>query len=127
MSYVENQCIELRDRPENWSEKKAQLGLIEVAANSNFEPLGKRRRRNLEESQFSEETGGWRPPTRRSVEEDLGRNLSRGIADLRESVEPFMGGREFEDKLEVEDRALKELKKQMAGRSREAVKKFAVE
>ena len=148
--------IELRDRPDNWSEKKAQLGLIGGAANSNFEPLGKRRRRSLEESQFSEETGGWRPPTRLSVEEDLGRNLSRGIADLRESVELFTGGRdsqqaatirnhletfqilldhsgpsgppalhsisaefqalkeEFEEKLEAEDRALKEMKKQMA-------------
>ena len=108
----------------------------------------------MEESQFSEEAGGWRPPTRRSVEEDLGKNLSRGIADLRDSVELFTGGRdshqartirdhletfqmlylqapsglpalhhisaefqalkeEFEEKIGAEERALKEVKKQM--------------
>ena len=101
----EEKYIQLRDRPENWSEKKAELGLMGVAANSNSncEPLGKRRRMDVEESQFSEDAGGWRPPTRRSVEEDLGRNLSRGIADLRDSVENFTGGRESQQARTIRD------------------------
>ena len=39
--------IELTDRPHDWSEKKAQLGLVGTACNSNMEPQVKR------------EEGGW--------------------------------------------------------------------
>ena len=34
--------VELRDRPDDWSEKKASLGMVETSFNSNMEPLGKR-------------------------------------------------------------------------------------
>ena len=34
--------VELRDRPDDWSEKKASLGMVCTYFNSNMEPLGKR-------------------------------------------------------------------------------------
>ena len=86
----------LRERPDSWSEKKAELGLIGAAGNSNYEPLDKKRR-NVEDSQFSEDTGGWRPPTRRSAEENVERNLSRAIAGLRDSVELFTAGKDSQE------------------------------
>ena len=91
--------MELRNRPDSWSEKKAQLGLVGARANSNYELLGKRRApdrrssdlqpRSQSQSQFEESE--WEPPTKKSVVRDLVETFTRGIADVRDLVETFKG------------------------------------
>ena len=47
---------ELRNRPSNWSEKKASLGI----SNSNMEPLGSNRKRSQPEEDSIFDTEAWR-------------------------------------------------------------------
>ena len=86
--------MELRNRPDDWSEKKAKLGLTGSSCNSNMMPLGKRKRKHseVEQSQFDEEAWeGWEPPTAEKVFKDLEKSFSNGIKDLGEMVEDFKG------------------------------------
>ena len=100
--------MELRDRPDDWSEKKAQLGLVGDRVNSNHEPLGKRRadrKRSFQPSPSSqssqssqsplmfdpEEWKDWEPPSKNKVVRDLLENFTLGIADCRDLVETFKG------------------------------------
>ena len=89
--------LELRERPDDWSEKKAQLGLVGSRANSNKEPLGqsrggKRRRSSQSESPLDQfDWRDWEPPTKRKAVRDLVENFTLGIGDVRDLVETFKG------------------------------------
>jgi len=84
--------MELRDRPDDWSEKKAKLGIVGARANSNMEPLGKRKRKESEPPQFDEKSwGGWEPPTKQQILSDLESGFQTGIRDVRDKVEDFKG------------------------------------
>ena len=86
--------MELRNRPDDWSEKKAKLGLTGSSCNSNMMPLGKRKRKHseVEQSQFDEEAWeGWQPPTTEKVFKDLDKSFSNGLKDVEEMVEDFKG------------------------------------
>jgi len=92
--------IELRDRPDDWSEKKAQLGLVGSNCNPNMEPLGKRgqggwrgEKRNVkEESMFDEEAwAGWEPPSKKKAVEDWKYNMRNGVKDVTDMVDDFNG------------------------------------
>jgi len=92
--------IELRDRPDDWSEKKAQLGLVGSNCNPNMEPLGKRgqggwrgdKRNVKEESMFDEEAwAGWEPPSKKKAVEDWKYNMRNGVKDVTDMVDDFNG------------------------------------
>jgi len=92
--------IELRDRPDDWSEKKAQLGLVGSNCNPNMEPLGKRgqggwrgdKKNVKEESMFDEEAwAGWEPPTKKRAVEDWKYNMRNGVKDVTDMVDDFNG------------------------------------
>jgi len=92
--------IELRDRPDDWSEKKAQLGLVGSNCNPNMEPLGKRgqggwrgEKRNVkEESMFDEEAwAGWEPPSKKKAVEDWKYNMRNGVKAVSDMVDDFNG------------------------------------
>ena len=155
--------MELKNRPDNWSEKKAAMGILGDRMNSNMEPLGKKKRKisDLEDSTFDEKSWvGWQQPTLRQVKEDIKGDFARGIKDVNDMVEDFNGKKDderyeeikfyqdtyksllsflrhsednglgneipkweeefsvinnnLEDKVEAEDRAMKEVAKMMA-------------
>ena len=89
--------LELRERPDDWSEKKAQLGLVGSRANSNNEPLGKRpaekRRKSSQPESVLDEIDwkDWEPPSKRKVVRDLVENFTLGLGDVRDMVEAFKG------------------------------------
>ena len=86
--------MELRDRPDDWSEKKAKLGIVGSRCNSNMEPLGKRQRKEEtpEPSQFDEESwAGWEPPSKRKIMEDIESGFTNGIKDVGDMIEDFNG------------------------------------
>ena len=95
--------VELRDRPDDWSEKKAQLGMVGTSFNSNMEPLGQRggggwggeKRQGQEEEDSSmfdgEDWAGWQPPTKKKVAEDFGYLMRNGVKDVIDMVEEFDG------------------------------------
>jgi len=88
------QYMELRNRPDDWSEKKAKLGLTGSNCNSNMTPLGNRKRKHseVEQSLFDdEEWEGWQAPTASKVFKELEKNFSNGIKDIGEKVEDFKG------------------------------------
>jgi len=112
---------ELRDRPDNWSEKKARLGLVVGNFNSNLEPLGERKGRNLggaeetrgggsrndyQESRrrssspsiFDEEAWkGWRPKTLLSRCKEFMDCMEDAMNDVKEEVEKFEGNEDSEE------------------------------
>merc|ERR1712107_682562 len=97
------------DRPDDWSEKKAQLGLVGVRCNSNMEPLGARKRKHSDTvshhvSQFDEEScSDWQPPTLSQALQELETDFDNSIKDLNEMVEDFKGKKDDE---EYQDRFL---------------------
>lgn len=104
--------IELRDRPDDWSEKKAQLGLVGSAFNSNMEPLGKKgdgswgRKRSVETEQQSmfdeDEWAGWQPPSKKQVVEQFSYNFRNGVKDVQDMVEDFHGKKGDEKYQEID-------------------------
>jgi len=95
--------MELRDRPDDWSEKKAKLGIVGARANSNMEPLGKRKRKESEPSQFDEKSwGGWELPTKEQILIDLENGFQTGIKDVRDKVEDFKGQKDDEKYEEIQ-------------------------
>lgn len=93
--------MELRNRPDNWSEKKAQMGIVGDRMNSNLEPLGKSRKRRtseaVEDSMFDEQSwAGWQPPTLSQCKENLEADFARGIMDVKDMVEDFTGQKDDE-------------------------------
>jgi len=94
--------IELRDRPDDWSEKKAQLGLVGSSCNPNMEPLGKRgdggwggsRKTREEESMFDEDAwAGWEPPTKKKATEEWSYGMRNGVKDVVDMVDDFDGNK----------------------------------
>ena len=110
---------ELRDRPDDWSEKKAKLGLVGKGMNSNMEPLGERKRRNLG-AEGSDASGSgvragaregreirkrstspsifdevawkdWGPTSPRSACRDFMDKIEVGLDDIMEDVDQFYG------------------------------------
>ena len=93
--------MELRNRPDNWSEKKAQMGIVGDRMNSNLEPLGKSRKRrtseDVEDSMFDEQSwAGWQPPTLSQCKENLEADFARGLMDVKDMVEDFTGQKDDE-------------------------------
>lgn len=102
--------MELRNRPDTWSEKKAKLGIVGERCNSNssninMEPLGGRKRKHSESgqpSQFDDESwAGWRPPTAAETLKDLETSFTRGIKDIEGMVGDFKGKKDDEDYKEI--------------------------
>ena len=83
--------IELRDRPDSWSEKKASLGLY----SSNKEPLGSRKRPQEEEPPIFDQAawGDWRPTSKEQAVADYRSSMRRGVQDVKDMVENFNGKR----------------------------------
>jgi len=100
---VENyeKYIELKNRPDDWSEKKDQLGLMGAACNSNMEPLGnrgegawgsKRNQRQEEPYMFDEEHwAGWEPSSKKLVYERFSHSFRNGVQDVQDMVDEFDG------------------------------------
>ena len=88
--------MELRNRPDDWSEKKAQMGIVGARSNSNMEPLGRSRKRKVsevvEDSQFDEQSwANWQPPTLSQTTANLQDDVARGLRDVKDMVEDFQG------------------------------------
>ena len=77
--------MELRNRPDDWSEKKAALGIVGSRFNSNMEPLGSRKRKATEPPLFDPEA--WKDWESKSFEQDAEENK----AALRRGVDTVMG------------------------------------
>lgn len=103
---------ELRDRPDDWSEKKASLGLVGANMNPNTCPLGRRRgfgggpddRKKARPSSpplFDPESWkDWRPVGREEVLEQFGKQARGGVRDVQDMVGEFRGEKgdeEYED------------------------------
>jgi len=106
---------ELRDRPDDWSERKAKLGLVGGNFNSNLEPLGERKGRSLgavagtsgdgsrddrspSPSIFDEKAWqGWKPKSRLSKCQEFMNAIEDGLNDVVEEVEKFEGNEESEE------------------------------
>ena len=105
--------VELRDRPDDWSEKKANLGLVGVAFNSNIEPLGMRegrrgwgdktrKQQEQEQAMFDEEDWArWQPPSKKQRVEEFSFNFRNGIKDVEYMVEEFDGRKGDENYEEI--------------------------
>ena len=98
--------MELRNRPDDWSEKKAQMGIVGERTNSNMEPLGRSRKRKVsevvEDSQFDEQSwAGWQPPTLSQCKENLQDDFARGLRDVKDMVEDFHGKKDDEKYKEI--------------------------
>ena len=66
----DEEYMTLRERPDDWSEKKSRLGVSGSSMNSNMEPLGKRGAWGTDQSQTNEssmfdedEWANWQPPS----------------------------------------------------------------
>ena len=101
--------MDLRNRPDDWSEKKAQMGIVGDRTNSNMEPLGKSRKRKVseaevvEDSQFDEQSwAGWQPPTLSQCKENLEEDFARGLRDVKDMVEDFHGKKDDEKYKEIQ-------------------------
>jgi len=101
--------IELRDRPDDWSEKKAQLGIVGASVNPNMEPLGKRgggswgsKRMENEKSMFNEaDWADWQPPTKQQIMDDFCTSFSSGVGDVQDMIESFEGKKGDEEYEEI--------------------------
>jgi len=76
--------MELRNRPDDWSEKKAQMGIVGDRTNSNMEPLA-----------------GWLLPTLSQCKENLQNDFARGLRDIKDMVEDFHGKKDDEKYKEI--------------------------
>ena len=76
--------MELRNRPDDWSEKKAQMGVVGARTNSNMEPLA-----------------GWLLPTLSQCKENLQNDFARGLRDVKDMVEDFHGKKDDEKYKEI--------------------------
>jgi len=90
--------MELRERPDDWSEKKSRLGVSGSSMNSNMEPLGKRGAWGTDQSQTNEssmfdedEWANWQPPSRNQVLDELRINVTNSVKDVHDMVEEFEG------------------------------------
>ena len=80
----------LRNRPDNWSEKKAYLGV------SNLEPPGSsRKRRQQEEGPIFDPVawGDWRPVSKEEAATDVEESMKRGVEAVFDMVDNFKGKR----------------------------------
>lgn len=110
---IVNDCeeyMELRDRPDNWSEKKAQMGIVDDRLNSTMKSPGKSKKRKIsevEDSVFDEQSWvGWQPPTLSQAKENLKADFERGLMALKNMVEDYS----VNDMTNVDDKKLKEIK-----------------
>ena len=83
--------IELRDRPDSWSEKKANLGVY----SSNKGPLGSRKRPKEVEPPIFDPVAwrDWRPISKEQAAADYQARMRRGVEDVKDMVENFKGKR----------------------------------
>jgi len=110
---------ELRDRPDDWSEKKAKLGMVGKGMNSNMEPLGKRGSKNLATGgKQGEEEGGrkrpaspsiwdegwkdWRPKSPKTVCNEWIESMKEGVQSVEDMVENFEGKKNTEEYEDVQ-------------------------
>jgi hypothetical protein len=94
---------ELRDRPDDWSEKKASLGLVGAACNSNMEPLGRRGGEREPSPMFDTAAwAGWRPTSREQAIQEFKRAVGSGLTDVKDKVENFNGKKGDEEHQEIE-------------------------
>ena len=87
-----HEYMELRYRPDDWSEKKAALGIVGSRFNSNMEPLGSRKRKSTEPPLFDPEA--WKDWESKSFEQDAEENkaaLKRGVDTVMDMVDNFKG------------------------------------
>ena len=94
--------MELRNRPDDWSEKKAQMGIVGDRTNSNMERKSRKRKVSeaevVEDSQFDEQSwAGWQPPTLSQCKENLQDDFARGLRDVKDMVEDFNGNGKKDD------------------------------
>ena len=106
--------MELRNRPDNWSEMKASLGMVGTACN--MEPLGRKRaagrgegreegmRSRREQSPMFDPAAwaGWRPATREEAVRDAAAALRTGVDDVTDLVDSFQGRKGDEAHQEIE-------------------------
>jgi len=84
--------MELRHRPDDWSEKKAALGIVGNRFNSNMEPLGSRKRKTTEPPMFDPVAWrGWQPKTFEQAAEESRAAMRRGVDTVVDMVENFKG------------------------------------
>ena len=84
--------MELRHRPDDWSEKKAALGIVGNRFNSNMEPLGSRKRKTTEPPMFDPVAWrGWQPKTFEQAAEESRTAMRRGVDTVVDMVENFKG------------------------------------
>lgn len=106
--------VELRDRPDDWSEKKAKLGMV-GKGNSNMEPLGQRskgrslgtgskegRKRQGSPIFDLEAWRGWRPKSPKSTCIGWIDEMKQGVRDVEDMVENFENGRDSEEYRDIE-------------------------
>ena len=120
-----------RNRPDDWSEKKASLGLVGRACNSNMEPLGRKRtagpqlgaretasRRRSPSPMFDPVAwAGWHPTSRDRAVQDFATAARGGVADVRDLVEEFKGKKGDQEHEEIEhySKVYRDLLEIMAG------------
>ena len=84
--------MELRNRPDDWSEKKAALGIVGNRFNSNMEPLGSRKRKSTEPSMFDPVSWrGWEPKTIEQATQESRAAMRRGVDTVVDMVDNFKG------------------------------------
>ena len=91
--------LELRNRPDDWSELKAQIGIVGNRSISNMKtPIKSHKRKALEveESTFEQPGVGWQPPSLRQTKENLEADFTKGLMHVRDMVEDFNGNKDDE-------------------------------
>ena len=83
--------MDLRNRPDNWSEKKAQMGVIRGRLKSNMDSM-------FDERSWAE----WKPPTPSQVKQNLEADFDRGIKDVNDMVKDFNGKKDDKRYKEIE-------------------------
>ena len=85
--------MELRHRPDDWSEKKAALGIVGNRFNSNMEPLGSRKRKSTEPPPMFDPVSwkGWQPMTLEQATEESRSAMRRGVETVVDKVDNFKG------------------------------------
>ena len=84
--------MELRHRPDDWSEKKAALGIVGNKFNSNMEPLGSRKRKSTEPPMFDPVAWrGWQPKTQEQAVQEGKATMRRGVDMVMDLVDNFKG------------------------------------
>lgn len=94
--------MELRNRPSDWSEKKASLGLVGSHMNPNMVPLGSRKRNNLgrgvtvtrehHQPLFDPVAWqDWKPSTQKETDTKFLSHAKNGVAGVADMVDSFQG------------------------------------